>query len=824
MKSRESSKKLFAILLSICMLVGVGAVTFAATRGTSVPVQFGVSNLAAQRGDEVTVQVTVSPDSNLAAMDLQLSYDSEMLENLSVGAGRDLTGGIWDANALPEKGLLLFTYAADDAFRGSGAVLEATFRVKEAAAGKIPLTLEVAALADGDLRDLQSEVSQGGVTVGVPLESIALDPTELSLKKGESQALQVSFTPANTTDDRTITWSSNNQQAATVDGSGLVKAVGEGNAVITATAANGSTAQCAVTVAGEPQWTIALDRSELALEKGQSETLRALFDPADAAIGQQVAWSSSNTSAATVDENGVVTASGSGSAVITAAAGGQTASCAVTVTAPLQSIAVKPEATLLIGTSESLSITYTPADTTDDRTAAWSSNAPGIATVDENGVVKAVGAGTAEITAQVGTKTATCAVTVTEIPLGNITLNRNEMTLEKGQAGTLLVGYHPENTTDSREARWSSDKPEVATVDADGGVQAVGAGTAVITAKVGDSSASCTVTVTAALQSISLNQTELKLHKGQSGTLTVGYQPMDTTDDRSVAWTSSDKTVATVDANGVVTAAGGGSAVITARTGGHTASCEVFVSSPLESISLGRSELLLGKGGTEPLWVVYHPGDTTDSKTVRWSSSDEAVATVDESGFVTAFTAGTAVITAQVGDFSATCAVTVADEQPPAEGPRFEQQEITVKQGAEAWLALLGADGAQDLSWASSDAAVVEILSSDGTGAKIWALRPGTAVVSVSADGQTASIRVVVTADAVVEDPTENTPGENLPPPDDPEANAPQAPNTDEGQADTPFTGDSAPLAWTIAALLAAFGVAGTAIGLRLKKRGGKVF
>ena len=743
MKSRESSRKLLAILLSICMLVSVGAVTFAATRGTSVPVQFGVSNLAAQRGDEVTVQVTVSPDSNLAAMDLQLSYDSEMLENLSVGAGRDLTGGIWDANALPEKGLLLFTYAADDAFHGSGAVLEATFRVKEAAAGKIPLTLEVATLADGDLRDLQSEVSQGSVTVGVPMESIALDRTALSLKKGESQALQVSFTPANTTDDRTITWSSNNQQAATVDGNGLVKAVGEGNAVITATAANGSTAQCAVTVAGETQWTIALDRSELALEKGQSETLRALFDPADAAIGQQVAWSSSNTS---------------------------------------------------------------------------------VATVDENGVVKAVGAGTAEITAQVGTKTAMCTVTVTEIPLGNITLNRNEMTLEKGQAGTLLVGYHPENTTDSREVRWSSDKPEVATVDADGGVQAVGAGTAVITAKVGGSSASCTVTVTAALQSISLNQTQLKLHKGQSGTLTVGFQPADTTDDRSVAWTSSDKAVATVDANGVVTAAGGGSAVITAQTGGHTASCEVFVSSPLESISLGRSELSLGKGGTEPLWVVYHPGDTTDSKTVRWSSSDETVATVDESGFVTAFTAGTAVITAQVGDFSATCAVTVVDEQPPAEGPRFEQQEITVKQGAEAWLALLGADGAQDLSWASSDAAVVEILSSDGTGAKIWALRPGTAVVSVSADGQTASIRVVVTADTVVEDPTGNTPGENLPPPDEPNENTPQAPNTDGEQADTPFTGDSAPLAWAIAALLAAFGVAGTAIGLRLKKRGGKVF
>ena len=743
MKPRESSKKLFAILLSICMLVSVGAVTFAATRGTSMPVQFGVSNVAAQRGDEVTVQVTVSPDSDLSAMDLQLSYDSTMLENLSAGAGKGLTGGIWDANAVPEQGLLLFTYAADDGYNGSGAVLEATFRVKEAAAGKIPLALKVVTLADSALHDLQSEVTQGSVTVGVPMESIGLDRTSLSLKKGESQALQVSFYPANTTEDRTIVWSSNNSQAVTVDENGLVEAVGEGNAVVTATAANGSTAQCAVTVGGEPQWTLALDKSALALEKGQSETLRALFDPADAAGGQQVAWSSSNTAAATVDQNGVVTAAGSGSAVITAAAGGQAASCTVTVTAPLQSIAVKPEITLLTGTSETLAITYTPADTTDDRTAEWSSNAPEVAAVDQNGVVKALRAGTAEITVRVGSKTATSTVTVTEIPLGNITLNRNELTLEKGQAGALLVAYHPENTTDSREVHWSSDRPAVAAVDAEGNVQAVGAGTAVITAQVGDSTASCTVTVTAALQSISLNKNKLEMEKEQTEKLTVGFQPADTTDDRSVAWSSSDKAVARVDENGVVTAVGGGSAVITA----------------------------------------------------------------------------------QVGNCTATCTVTVTDEQPPAEGPRFEQREITVKQGAEAWLALLNADGAQDVSWASSDPAVVEILSSDETGARVWALRPGTAVVSASADGRTASIRVTVTADGVAEDPPENVPGENNPPPpEQPGENAPQTPDAGGEQENTPFTGDSAPLAWTAVVLLAAFGVAGTVIGLRLKKRGGKVF
>ena len=824
MKPRESSKKLFAILLSICMLVSVGAVTFAATRGTSMPVQFGVSNAAAQRGDEITVQVTVSPNSDLSAMDLRLSYDSAMLENVSVGAGKGLAGGIWDANAVPEQGLLLFTYAADDGYNGSGAVLEATFRVREVAAGKIPLTLEVVTLADSDLNDLQSEVSQGSVTVGVPMESIELDQTSLSLKKGESRALQVSFYPANTTEDRTVGWSSNNTQAVVVDESGLVKAVGEGNAVITATATNGSTAQCAVTVGGELQWTLALDKAALALEKGQSETLRALFDPADAASGQQVAWSSSNTAAATVDQNGVVTAVGSGSAVITAAAGGQAASCAVTVTAPLQSIAVKPDVTLLTGTSETLAVTYSPADTTDDRTAEWSSNAPEIAAVDQNGAVKALRAGTAEITVRVGMKTATSKVTVTEIPLGNITLNRNELTLEKGQAGALLVAYHPENTTDSREVHWSSDKPAVAAVDAEGNVQAVGAGTAVITAQVGDSTASCTVTVTAALQSISLNKSKLDMKKEQTETLTIGFQPADTTDDRSIGWSSSDKAVATVDANGVVTAVGGGSAVITAQVGGHTASCEVFVSSPLASISVGQSELSLGKGDAKPLWVVYHPGDTTDSKTVRWSSSDETVATVDANGTVTALAAGTAVITAQVGDFTATCTVTVTDEQPPAEGPRFEQREIAVKQGAEARLALLGADGAQDVSWVSSDTAVVEILSSDETGARVWALRPGTAVVSASADGRTASIRVTVTADGVADDPMENIPGENNPPPEQPGEDAPQMPDAGGEQANTPFTGDSAPLAWTAVVLLAAFGVAGTLIGLRLKKRGGKVF
>jgi len=190
-------------------------------------------------------------------------------------------------------------------------------------------------------------------------------------------------------------------------------------------------------------------------------------------------------------------------------------------------------------------------------------------------------------------------------------------------------------------------------------VKALQEGTAVITAKAGDKSATCSVTVdkkVIPVSEITLNKISLSLLKGQSETLTATVGPADATD-KTVTWSSSNPAAATVDANGKVTAVGGGTATITAKAGAKTATCEVTVNVSVTGITLNKSTLKLDEGQTFTLVATVLPSDATD-KTVTWTSSDPAVATV-EGGVVKAIKVGTATITAKAGDKTATCEVTV---------------------------------------------------------------------------------------------------------------------------------------------------------------------
>ena len=160
-----------------------------------------------------------------------------------------------------------------------------------------------------------------------------------------------------------------------------------------------------------------------------------------------------------------------------------------------------------------------------------------------------------------------------------------------------------------------------------------------------------------ALQKIALNKSTLSVNAGSSAQLSVSYSPSNTTDSKSVTWSSSNTSVATVS-GGKVTAKKAGTATITAKVGSKTSACKVTVKAPLKSISLNKSSASVTAGKTVSLSVTYNPSNTTDSKSVTWSSSNTSVATVS-GGKVTAKKAGTATITAKVGSKTATCKVTV---------------------------------------------------------------------------------------------------------------------------------------------------------------------
>ena len=170
----------------------------------------------------------------------------------------------------------------------------------------------------------------------VPVTGITISPTTAAIAVGEETQLTANVAPDNAS-IKTVTWSSSDTSVATVDANGKVTSLGEGSATITATTDDGGfTADCEVTVNVVAVTGISLDKDIATIEIGKSTQLTATISPENA-TNKNVTWSSSNTSVATVDEDGLVTAVAEGSATITVTTedGEKTATCRVTVTQPV---------------------------------------------------------------------------------------------------------------------------------------------------------------------------------------------------------------------------------------------------------------------------------------------------------------------------------------------------------------------------------------------------------------------------------------------------------------------------------------------------------
>lgn len=235
-------------------------------------------------------------------------------------------------------------------------------------------------------------------------------------------------------------------------------------------------------------------------------------------------------------------------------------------------------------------------------------------------------------------------------------MEAEEYHLNLGESKELSVSLNGQKQLNQMFA-WKSDHPEIVSVNQDGVVNAKATGTAVITASAGKSQVSCTVTVAVPLVSIRLNKEALTLNRNDRETLSVIYEPENTTEDKTALWSSSDKKVVTVE-NGMVTAVGKGSAVVTAKVGDKKAECQVEVLVPLEGIRISEPSLSLYRGESRELQVYYEPYDTTEDTSVSWGTSDQSVASV-ENGMVHAVSDGAAVITATMAGIAVQCEVKV---------------------------------------------------------------------------------------------------------------------------------------------------------------------
>jgi uncharacterized protein YjdB len=621
------------------------------------------------------------------------------------------------------------------------------------------------------------------VNTDVAVTGVALNEYEHGLMVGEEFELTATVSPAGAT-NKAVTWSTSKSSVATVTvdsktGVATVKGVATGEADITVvTKSGGKRAICAVTVSNIVVTHVNLDAT-LALEVGESQRLYPSVLPERASIGTP-AWESDDETVATVTSNGTVTAEGVGEANIKVTIREIEATCKVTVSAVSVSGVTLSAKTLTINGKDTKTLTATvePSNAAN-KAVTWVSDAPGIATVSVDpatgiATVTSVSAGKANIKvtttglkkAEEGEETGEpatdeCVVTVTDVAVTSVTLNRKTLGLVVDDQETLTVEVLPVNRLD-KGVTWSSSDDTKATVDQTGkvtGKSATVVGTPVIITVVSTTNSAmkdtCSVIVgTTGVSDVTLNKNTLNLKIGEGETLLPTVEPEEAVN-KDVEWDSDDETVATVNAAGYVEGVGEGTATITVTTvnGRKTAQCVVNVTPvPVTGVTLNETTLSLKKGEEVTLTAEVAPEIGT-IKTVKWESSDPSKVEVNTEGKVKAKAATTTPVTITVttdgkkedgSPATATCTVTVVV---PVTSVTLNRTELTLQRntsgtsatGTLLYATVLPEDATnQTVSWSSAATARATVVGSgDGN-------RTGT----VSVPNNAANTAVVITVTA----------------------------------------------------------------------------
>ena len=587
--------------------------------------------------------------------------------------------------------------------------------------------------------DVSSSILYANWILYVPVSTIYLDDITNPLWVGETKTITAITTPT-TASNTTVTWSSSNNNVATVSSKGVITAKGKGTCTITCTAADGYGAKSTCEVTVKQQVTdISLSETNASLWVGDTKTLIATASPTTAS-NTSVEWSSSDNNVATVSSKGVVTAKEQGTCIITCTAAdgyGTKSTCEVTVKQQVTEIALS-ETTVSLWVGDTKTLTATASPTTASNTSVkWSSSDNKVAIVSSKGVITAKGKGTCTITCMAadgfGTKS-TCEVTVKQ-QVTELALSETTTSLWVGDTKTITATASP-TTASNTSVEWSSSDNNVATVSSEGVITANGEGTCIITCTAADgygTKSTCEVTVKQQVTEIAINETTVSLWVGDTKTITATALPT-TASNTFVEWSSSDENIASVSSEGVITAKGEGSCIITCTAAdgyGTKSICEVTVKQQVTEIAINETIASLWVGDTKTITATASP-TTASNTTVAWSSSDENVASVSSEGVITANGEGSCIITCTASDgygTKSTCEITV----------KQQVTEIVLSEtSASLWVgdtktitATVSPTTASNTSveWSSSDDNVATV-SSDGV---ITAKGEGTCTITCTA-------------------------------------------------------------------------------------------
>ena len=458
----------------------------------------------------------------------------------------------------------------------------------------------------------------------------------------------------------TVTWTSSADSAVTVGGAGLARAVGNGEATITASAGEAASGTAAITVRQVPS-TVAVSPAADTLVAGDTLRLAAeAFDANGHAVtGAAFAWSSGDPAVATVDTAGLVTAAGPGRTAVTAASGSASGHMELLVVARTPAaIDVMPDTVALAAVGDTVRLSARVVDqlgrVLEDEPVSWSSGDEAVITVDSGGLVTAAGEGTTRVTAMAGDVFTEAAVSVMQV-VDSVFVSPAADTLVAGDTLRLAAEAFDANghAVTGAAFAWSSGDPAVATVDTAGLVTATGPGRAAVTAASGSASGHMELLVVARTPAAIdvMPDTATLTALGDTVRLTAEVRdqngrPMSGT---TVTWTSSAEAIVAVDARGLARAVDNGEATITASAGALASATAVIAVAQVASVvtvSPRADTLVAGDALRLEAEAADANGHEVEAAEFSWSSSDPAVVTVDSAGLATAANPGEAEITA----------------------------------------------------------------------------------------------------------------------------------------------------------------------------------
>ena len=356
----RKTSKISAILIAFIILISTCVLPV-----NAASVNYSASSVSGAKGDTVTVSVKISSSVEIWGANVMLGYNSSELQYVSSSKGGAVSSGSLNNTGSSVNFSGMFSAK-------SGTVFTVKFKILKSSGSSI-LTLTSTENIDSDAKTYECATTNGKVTITVPVTSIKLDKSSVTLKKGETSQLTATVSPANAT-NKTVTYSSSNTKVVKVSSSGKITAVGGGTATITAKA-GGKTATCKVTVNVTQTGIAVSGNSSKTVEMGGTLNLKVSKVPADATDNHSVTWSVADTNIATVSSNGTVKGVALGTTTVTAKSNGWTVTYKITVTEPVTessteelSSTEEPSSEDQSSTEPSTDITPVEPDTTEPTT------------------------------------------------------------------------------------------------------------------------------------------------------------------------------------------------------------------------------------------------------------------------------------------------------------------------------------------------------------------------------------------------------------------------------------------------------------------------